>query len=208
MIEGVIFDMDGVLADTEGFYARRRREFFQRMDFQPAYHGSFVGSNEREIWNLLVPEDPVFREELLQGYRAYRKLHPTPYEKLLDPEVPGLFHALKRRGLKIGIASSSPHRTVANLTALAGVEALVDFILSGEECTAHKPAPEIYLRSMEALGLTPRTAIAVEDSPTGIRSALDAGLTVYALRPRHGEELDQSQARGILERLSQVLEVV
>lgn len=208
MIEGVIFDMDGVLADTEGFYAQRRQDFFQRMDFYPAYRGSFVGSNEREIWNLLVPEDPVFREELLQGYRAYRKLHPTPYEALLDPEVPELFRTLKERGLKIGIASSSPHRTVEHLTVLAGVADLVDFILSGEECTAHKPAPEIYLRSMQALGLTPQTAIAVEDSPAGIRSALDAGLTVYALRPRHGEEMDQSQARGILDRLSQVLEVL
>lgn len=208
MIEGVIFDMDGVLVDTEFFYERRRREFLRRMDFHPAYQGSFVGSNEPEIWRTLVPEDPVFREQLLQGYRAYRKLHPTPYGELLDPAVPGLFQALKERGLKIGIASSSPHGTVKHLTVLAGVDKLVDHILTGEECAAYKPAPEIYLRSMEALHLTPQTAVAVEDSAAGIRSAVDAGMTVYALRPRHGEPMDQSAARGILNNLSEVLDIL
>ena len=153
MVKGVIFDMDGVLVDTEWYYQQRRAEFFQRMDF-PCPSNSFVGSNERAIWEALVPDDPEFRQQMMMGYRAYRHLHPVPYGELLNPQVPGLFRALKEKGLKIGIASSSYLGAVEEVVRTAGAEEWVDFLISGEQCSAHKPDPEIYLRSLEALGLT------------------------------------------------------
>lgn len=204
MVKGVIFDMDGVLVDSEWYYQKRRAEFFQRMDF-PVSNNSFVGSNERAIWEALVPGDPEFRQEMLMAYRAYRHLHPVPYKELLNPQVPGLFRALKEQGLKIGIASSSYLGAVKEVTRIAGVETLVDFLISGEQCSAHKPDPEIYLRSLDALGLTAETALAVEDSPTGITAAKRAGLRVCALKPRPELKLDQSAADEVLERLDGVL---
>ena len=139
------------------------------------------------------------------GYRAYRKLHPIPFRELLDPQAALLFRALKERGLKIGIASSSDPKAIAALVQAAGVEALVDSQISGDQCKAHKPDPEIYLRSLKALGLTAGEALAVEDSPTGILSAKRAGLTVLALRPRHDGPLDQSAADTVI---SQLMDVV
>ncbi len=206
MVEGVIFDMDGVLADTEHFYQMRRDAFLDAMDFAGPRGVDFVGSNERAIWETLVPGDPVFRQEMLQGYRAYRRLHPADYAALADPAVGPLFAELKRRGLRIGIASSSDHAAIQRLLDTAGINGLPDYVISGEDCAAHKPAPEIYLRAMAAMGLGPQTALAVEDSPAGIAAACAAGLRVYALRPRHGERMDQSAADGILERLQDVLE--
>ena len=88
---------------------------------------------------------------------------------------------------------------------VAEVGELVDSRISGEQCKAHKPDPEIYLRSLEALGLTAGEALAVEDSPTGILSAKRAGLTVLALRPRHGEPLDQSAASSVIDQLNDIL---
>lgn len=208
MIQGIIFDMDGVLADTEHFYQARRDDFLDRMDFPGPRGMDFVGSNERAIWETLVPDDPVLRQEMLHGYRAYRKLHPTDYAQLADPEVKPLFQALKRGGLKIGIASSSDQNAIRQLIAGAGVDGLPDFIISGEECAAHKPAPEIYLRALAGLGLRAEDTFAVEDSPTGIAAAKNAGLTVYALRPRHGERLDQSAADGVLPCLSAIREML
>lgn len=204
MVKGVIFDMDGVLVDTEWYYQQRRAEFFRRMDF-PVSSNNFVGSNEQAIWEALVPEDLEFRRQMMMGYRAYRHLHPMPYQELLNPQVSGVFRALKKKGLKIGIASSSYLGAVEEVVRLAGVEALVDFLISGEQCSAHKPDPEIYLRAMEALGLTPETALAVEDSPTGITAAKRAGIRVCALKPRPELVLDQSAASVVLERLDGVL---
>ena len=77
---------------------------------------------------------------------------------------------------------------------------------SGEDCAAHTPAPDIYLKALKALGLTADKAIAVEDSPTGIASAKAAGLKVLALKPRHGEPLDQSAADCIITQLMDVKE--
>lgn len=206
MYRGIIFDMDGVLADTEGYYTSRREEFLGRMDFRRREDTDFTGSNEKALWETMVPDDPELRQELLMGYRAYRRLHPVPFRELLDPQVGPLFRALKERGLKIGIASSSDPKAIAALVQAAGVEELVDSRISGEQCGAHKPDPEIYLRSLEALGLTAGEALAVEDSPTGILSAKRAGLTVLALRPRHGEALDQSAASAVIDRLNDVLD--
>lgn len=206
MIQGVIFDMDGVLADTEHFYQQRRETFLERMDFPGPRGLDFIGSNEKAIWETLVPDDAQFRQEMLQGYRAYRRLHPENYRELADPADGPLFRALKQRGLRIGIASSSARPAILQMTRAAGITELTDYILSGEECSAHKPDPEIYLRALQALDLQPDQALAVEDSPAGILAARRAGLRVLALRPRHGEPLDQRAADGIIDRLEQVLD--
>lgn len=206
MIQGIVFDMDGVLADTEHFYQCRREEYLERMDFPGPRGVDFVGSNEKAIWETLVPDDPKLREQMLQGYRAYRRFHPEDYRKLVDPEVKPLFGELHRRNIRVAIASSSDRDAIRRFIQAANVMDLVDYVISGEECSAHKPDPEIYLRAMEALGLTPETAFAVEDSPTGIAAARNAGMTVYALHPRHSEKMDQSAANAILNSLAEVIE--
>lgn len=205
MVKGVIFDMDGVLVGTEWYYQQRRAEFFRRMDFRVASN-SFVGSGEQAVWEALVPEDLEFRHQMMLGYRVYRHLHPMPYRELLNPQVPGPFQALKEKGLNIGIASSPYLGAVEEVVRLAGVETLVDFLISGEQCSAYKPGPEIYLRAMDALGLTAETALAVEDSPTGITAAKRVGIRVCALKPRPELTLDQSAADVVLEWRDAVLE--
>lgn len=208
MYKGIIFDMDGVLADTEGYYTHRRDEYLRLMGYQRQEDTDFTGSNEKALWETMVPNDPELRQELLMGYRAYRKLHPIPFRELLDPQAAALFRTLKEQGQKIGIASSSDPKAIAALVQAAGVEALVDSQISGDQCKAHKPDPEIYLRSLKALGLTAGEALAVEDSPTGILSAKRAGLTVLALRPRHDEPLDQSAADTVISQLMDVVSYI
>ena len=205
MYKGIIFDMDGVLADSEGYYASRRDEYLDLIGYRRQENTDFTGSNEKALWETMVPDDLELRQELFMGYRAYRRFHPVPYRELMDPQVGPLFRALRERGLKIGIASSSAPKAIAALVQAAEVETLVDCRISGEECSAHKPSPEIYLRTLEVLGLSADEALAVEDSPTGILSAKRAGLTVLALRPRHGEALDQSKADVLFCQLMDVL---
>lgn len=77
-----------------------------------------------------------------------------------------------------------------------------DFVVSGEDCTAYKPDPEIYQRTLDGLGLKPEDVIAVEDSPAGIASAKRAGIKVFALYSR-GQ--DQSGADRVIETLGELL---
>ena len=72
MIEAVIFDMDGVLADTEYYYENSRKNFLLENGI-PIPEGNFIGSNEKAIWEAIVPNDPVRRQEMLMAYREYRK---------------------------------------------------------------------------------------------------------------------------------------
>ena len=208
MIEAVIFDMDGVLADTEYYYENRRKNFLLENGI-PIPEGNFIGSNEKAIWEAIVPNDPVRRQEMLMAYREYRKARPTPYGKLTDPQAEPLMNALRSRGLKVGVIKHDGHDFTPDVPGTDSYrlrEAMVDFAFSGEDCAAHKPAPDIYLKALNALGLTADKAIAVEDSPTGIASAKAAGLKVLALKPRHGEPLDQSAADCIITRLMDVKE--
>ena len=144
MIEAVIFDMDGVLADTEYYYENRRKNFLLENGI-PIPEGNFIGSNEKAIWEAIVPNDPVRRQEMLMAYREYRKARPTPYGKLTDPQAEPLMNALRSRGLKVAVASSSAAPDIMKMLTEGGLKAMVDFAFSGEDCAAHKPAPDIYL---------------------------------------------------------------
>lgn len=204
-IKGVIFDMDGVLVDTEPFYQKQRLEFLRRMDYVPANTEHLIGSNEPAVWAALVP-DISLREKLLMGYRAFRQLHPTPYAQLMNPTAPTLLQCLRTHGIKIGLASSSVRESVDNMLSNTGIAGWIDYAVSGEECTAYKPDPEIYHRVLRVLNLHPEEALAVEDSPIGIAAARNAGLTVYALRPSEGLEMDQSAAPKVISNLHEILE--
>ena len=153
MIEAVIFDMDGVLADTEYYYENRRKNFLLENGI-PIPEGNFIGSNEKAIWEAIVPNDPVRRQEMLMAYREYRKARPTPYGELTDPQAEPLMNALRSRGLKVAVASSSAAPDIMKMLTEGGLKAMVDFAFSGEDCAAHKPAPDIYLKALKALGLT------------------------------------------------------
>ena len=158
------------------------------------------------VFRVYAEELSYVRQHPLMAYREYRKVRPTPYGKLTDPQAEPLMNALRSRGLKVAVASSSAAPDIMKMLTEGGLKAMVDFAFSGEDCAAHKPAPDIYLKALKALGLTADKAIAVEDSPTGIASAKAAGLKVLALKPRHGEPLDQSAADCIITQLMDVKE--
>ena len=127
MIEAVIFDMDGVLADTEYYYENRRKNFLLENGI-PIPEGNFIGSNEKAIWEAIVPNDPVRRQEMLMAYREYRKARPTPYGKLTDPQAEPLMNALRSRGLKVAVASSSAAPDARALTFLHRFDALTTVV--------------------------------------------------------------------------------
>ena len=82
---------------------------------------------------------------------------------------------------------------------------MLDYTISGHECSAFKPDPEIYLRAMEVLGVEPAECLVIEDSPLGIEAGKRSGARVLALRPHEGVNLDQSAADVVIDDLSDIL---
>ena len=203
-MKAVLCDMDGVLADTEGFYNRRRAAYLAEV--LPEYDGpwDFAGSNDKAIWETIVPGDPVLRERLHAGYDAYRAKHPEDYRTLGNSDAPAVFAQIKEAGLLVGIASSSEVPMIERMMRETGLTDLVDAYMSGHDVAHHKPAPDVYLACMERLGVSPRECVVVEDSPTGIAAGLAAGAYVVALAQYVVPGTDQSAADLCISRLAEL----
>lgn len=205
MIRAVLFDMDGVLVDTEWFYNRRRYSYLKERGFSFREIPDFSGSNEKAIWEYLVPHDEELRESLRKGYDDYQKEHPTPYEKLLNPVVKDVMESLHGHGIKLAVASSSNMKLIQEVLDIAKISECLDYIISGYQCSAFKPNPEIYIRAMKELRVNPWESLVVEDSPLGIEAGKKSGAVVWALRPHEGIYLDQSNADRIIDSLLDIV---
>lgn len=207
-IRAVIFDKDGVLIDTEGEYDRRRRIFFAENGIDDSAFPDFYGSNNAVIWGCVEPNDPVRREELYQAFLARFADEPLQYSRFLVPGVADTLRALKGKGLLLGLASSSPHWCIDNFLADCGLTGIFDVVLSGEEVAAPKPAPDVYLAVMRALGVDQSQVLVVEDSSIGLRAAHDSGARVCSILPPSAPDLDQSLADVHVDCFGDVLNLV
>lgn len=204
MPRAALFDMDGVLAFTEPYYRRRRLDYLARNGIVFDSEPDWTGMHDDDTWRSCVP-DGALRARLRAGYERYADEHPTPWRELVNPQAAEVIATLRDEGVATAICSSSPRVSVDACVRELGVATMVDCVISGDECSAHKPEPEIYLRAMRRLGVTPDEAVVVEDSPIGIRAGKAAGALVCALRPPDGTVLDQGEADVVLGELREVL---
>lgn len=206
--KGIVFDMDGVLVDTEEFYYERRKKFLQEngLSIEGVPISVFVGADMRSIWPLVLSmnEKQQHSEELLtEKYIEYKKAHPLDYNALVDLDAKRTLQFLKRNNYKIGLASSSQMEAIEEMLESTQLKQYFDCIVSGEDFEKSKPAPAIYQYAVSQLELLPEECIAIEDSEKGIQSANRAGLTVWAIKDtRFG--IDQHLADEHLEKLSEL----
>ncbi|MFV2020688.1 HAD family hydrolase [Micromonospora sp. LOL_023] len=183
MISAVVFDMDGVLIDTEPVWEEVRRGYVARSGgrWLPDTQSRLMGMSTAE-WSGYLDVDLGVRrgagrvaEEVIDEMAArYRSELPL---------IPGALDAIRRLGSEfpLGLASSSPRRLIDQVLASAGVGDAFEVTVSTEECSAGKPDPEVYLVAARSLGVPPQQCCAVEDSSNGLRSAAAAGLAVVAV---------------------------
>lgn len=202
---GVIFDMDGVLVDSESFYLQRRLNFLQKKGLKPGSSNllDYVGKTDQGIWEVLVPDDEALRSKLHKEYLPYREEHPIDYIEALNDDVNKILTILKEKNIPIGLASSAAIFEIEKMMRATNLSNYFDYVISGESFKESKPNPEIYLKAMAELGC--ETYIAVEDSPIGIKAAKASGAYTVALAQRY--PLNQQEADIVIENLIQLLEL-
>ena len=182
-IEAVIFDLDGVIIDTEEVWEEVRRGYVAEFgrEFLPDTQDRMMGMSTGE-WSahlaheVGVPRTPEQVAADVLGRMAER------YRTAL-PLIPGSVEAVRRLGARfpLGLASSSARVLIDQVLETAGLTGAFQVTLSTEEVPRGKPAPDVYLAAAGKLGLDPSVCAAVEDSSNGLCAAGAAGLAVIAV---------------------------
>jgi HAD superfamily hydrolase (TIGR01509 family) len=212
-IEAVVFDMDGVLVDTEHLWDEVREGLTAEWGgrYTPEAQRAMMGMSSRE-WSRYLHEVVGLREppDVINEEVVRRML--ARYEVEL-PVVPGAVGAVRRLaegGFRLALASSSNRELIDTVLRRLGLAALFEVTVSSEEVSRGKPAPDVYLEAAGRLGVDPARCAAVEDSASGIRAAHAAGMRVIAYPNRHyppGEEV-LGLAESTLTSLACLAEVV
>ncbi|HYT52187.1 MAG TPA: HAD family phosphatase [Gaiellaceae bacterium] len=193
MIEAVVFDLDGVLLDSEQVWDEVREQLVEKQGgrWHDRAQAEMMGMSSVE-WSrymhdeLGVPDTP---EEISAD--VVRRLEEV-YRKRL-PLIDGAHEAVERLAARcpLGLASSSNREVIDLVLDLSGLAPFFGATVSSEEVPRGKPAPDVYLEAARGLGVPPERCTAVEDSHNGIRSAKAAGMRVIAIPNQHyppGEE--------------------
>jgi HAD superfamily hydrolase (TIGR01509 family) len=180
----VIFDMDGVLVDSEPMHAATTRDMLQPLGitYSDEDNARYFGFTDREMLQDLVARHAIdVPIDELMHRRSTLVVRATYENPRAMPGVPGALQAIASRGYRLALASSSgPEIIAATLDAL-GVANLFEQVVSGLTVGHGKPAPDIFLATAERLRLTPEACLVVEDSRNGLLAAKAAGMACAAI---------------------------
>ncbi len=182
MFQAVVFDMDGLMFDTERMIQRSWDVVGVQMGFgkmgKDIYHTLGLNNAQREQYFKDTYGEDFPYLEFRENYRA--EVHRVTMERG-TPVKKGLYElleVLREKGLRLAVATSSSYESAKRLLEEAKVFAYFHAVVTGNMVERSKPAPDIYLKACEALGVSPEYALALEDSYNGIRSAHAAGMKV------------------------------
>jgi mannitol-1-/sugar-/sorbitol-6-/2-deoxyglucose-6-phosphatase len=184
-IEAVVFDMDGVLVDSEPIWRAVEREVFAGVGIEVTDEDLFETMGVRvadvvERWRRRHPWDEPSREEVARSI-VDKVAEAIEREGAFNREAIRAIGYVEGLGLRLALASSSPMRLIRSVLALGGLVDMFEVVLSAEDEEHGKPDPAVYLSAARALRVASEHCLAVEDSVNGVRSAKEAGMVCVAV---------------------------
>jgi HAD superfamily hydrolase (TIGR01509 family) len=208
MIQAVVFDLDGVLIDSEPVWEQVRRGLVAERG------GHWPPDAQRRLMGMSTPEWARYLSEDLGVGLPPDEVARTVIDRMAAryaervPLMTGAVDAVHRLAVRwpLGVASSSPPELIEVVLRSAGLRSCFSVVMSTEQVAHGKPAPDIYLAVTAELGCAPPDCAAVEDSANGFRSAAAAGVRVIAIpQPRYPPEPDAlAQASLVLPSLAEL----
>jgi HAD superfamily hydrolase (TIGR01509 family) len=187
VIGAVVFDLDGVLIDSEQVWDGVREELAKERG------GHWHAGAQRDMMGMSSPEWSAYMHDRIGLADSPQEINRVVVERMLalyaagPPWIPGALEAVARlaAGVRLGLASSSNRELIDAVLAAGRISGLFAASVSSEEVARGKPAPDVYLEAAARLGVDPAACVAVEDSHNGIRSAKAAGMACIAIPNAH-----------------------
>ena len=204
----VIFDMDGVIVDSEYVYMQYILAFVQKKNPSVTMEEihPIIGLSSEASWGIVekAVANGQSGMELLREFRGLDIYSQINYNDIFRADTLTTAKELHRRGMKVALASSTGPRLIARIVEDTGMRPEFDIIVSGNQFRQSKPNPEIYHYTAATLGIPEEQCFVVEDSTVGIQAAKNAGMTVAAYQDdRFG--FDQSAADYHITSISEIL---
>ena len=206
MIKAVIFDMDGVLVNSEKLKSLAWKNILEKLGIKDGdiWEKQFIGMPRIYLCRKAVSEFSLSLkpEELAEmkktTYKEMAKNHVEPVQPAID-----FLKSLPREKVKIGLATSTDREIVLGQLDMIGLSNHFDAIMCGEDdVKRNKPYPDIYLLAAEKLNIRPEQCVAIEDSGPGVESAKSAGMKCIAYRNPDSGKQDLSKADLIIDDFS------
>ena len=209
-IKGVLFDLDGTLIDTEKLYLRFWVEAANRMGYpMREEHALAIRATAASV------AEPMLKKLVCPAfdYHAVRALRRQIMEEYIDehgveakPGMAELLRALRARGLRIGLCTATPEPRARKYLRMVSAEGYFDAVTCASMVEYGKPAPDIYLLAAQRTGIEPEEALAVEDAPSGVRSAHAAGIRTVLIPDQDEPDAEiRALCYAVLPSLSAVL---
>ncbi len=205
----IIFDMDGVLINSEPLHFEFEKMLFESLGIivDRVQHETFVGTTSKTMWTIIKKTHNLpytVSELILKGHSGF--LDYLENQKSLKP-IQGILELLNRSidaGFILALASSSPHRLINYILSKCNIDKYFPVRVSGDDVNHGKPDPEIFLKAAELTGVKPKDCLVIEDSANGIDASVRAGMKCVGYRNPGSGNQDLRAADLILNSFSEL----
>ena len=209
--EAIIFDMDGVLVDSENIYKVIEKQLFDEVgvNIDHEEHVAYQGCSNPVMWGLIKEKHRLSHSlDHLVGITEEKVINYFSCLPVIEP-MPGivdLLKYLKKRGIKLALASSSTIDVIRIILTRTGLGLFFDAIADCIEAGAGKPDPAIFLLAQKKLGIPKENCVVIEDSTNGINAALAAGIYCIAFNGPGSDHQDQSAADWRISSFTEIID--
>lgn len=207
-LKAVVFDMDGVLIDTEELYIEHRIEYLKKMGYEIS--GDFFkplrGSHNRSYWEAVIQhlKLPHLIDDLITDSREDYIRFLKAKKIQLSPGVKKLITSLYLKGIKLAVASSANPKRIEMILEITGIRENFAVIVSGDDIVNPKPAADAYQKSAQLLSVNPKNCIAIEGTTMGVQSAKSAGMKIIGYLGSTSNTQDLSEADLVIKSFTEL----